>query len=103
MQLADFLRQYAARHEYGIQAGTLAQYGYTLIIFGVWLGRDPSIEDLTDERISLWVDWLRERYAPATAKSQRANVLALWRAAWDQGLIGQPPLRVRFRRAVSCG
>lgn len=98
MLLLDLVGHYTENHVYGVSSGHAKQLRYSVAIFAGWLGRQPELEDLRDDQLSAYVDWLRERYRPDTARTQRGNLLCLWRHAFAWQLVDQEPRRVRRLR-----
>lgn len=93
MQLDDFLQQYLREND--LSADYHCQLTYTLRQFQAWAGRPLALDDLTDDLVNRYLIHLAESRRPATIKSQRGNLLTLWRSAWHAHLCETQPLRVR--------
>lgn len=94
MYLSDYVQTYLLQN----QVGPL--YGYqlrcTIGVFDKWLGRTAKIADLSDELVNKWIIWQQGRgVSPATVRSQRGNLLAIWRSAFQDALTEVEPKRVR--------
>jgi integrase len=93
--LADLVGAYVAEHVYGVSPGYVSQLRLSVELFGRFLGRPATLADLRDVVVSSWVDELVRRVAPATARTQRGNLLAIWRWAFESRRADEAPLRVR--------
>lgn len=80
-----------------VKPETLRQYTIVADLFERWAGGPVPLEQLDEASVS---DWLRDYaagHAPATVRAKKVQLLALWRAAADDGLAGEPSAR-RVRR-----
>lgn len=94
MELDKLLSKYTSEND--LSAEYQKQLRYTLRQFQAWAGRTLSIGDLTDDLINRYLIFLQDqKKRPATIKSQRGNLLTLWRSAWDARLTETKPERVR--------
>ena len=59
--------------------------------FADWLTRPPMLGDLTESTLAAFLVSLSSRAAPNTIKNKRNYLLHLWRAAWEEGLVPNPP------------
>ena len=67
-------------------------YDLTLRQYAEFLGRSPTIDDLTDDSVGAFLNWFRSSgRSPATTNKNRANLLALWRYAARKGLTTRWP------------
>jgi integrase len=98
VDLADLITRYVDDHLYGVSSAYRKQLGYSVAIFSSWLSREATLADLTRDRLNPYVDWLRTRYAPDTARTQRGNLLCLWRYAVEHDLTDAAPIGVRRLR-----
>lgn len=93
------LESFAAR--YVLERELSREYGKSLRAvereFSAWLKRRAQCTDLTDARVNSWLAFLcaANGRARVTMANKRQLLLILWRAAWRDGLVSQPPRRVR--------
>lgn len=60
-------------------------YRNTFTWFGRFLGRPPTLEDLTDHTVTRFLDWFRRKgRSPHTVARERTNLLAFWRWCFRQ-------------------
>lgn len=97
---AQTLGEYA-RRDYSltrdIQAGTLRQYVIVADLVERWAGRPVRLDELDERSVSEWLRDYSATVAPHTVKGKKSMLLALWRAAADDGLCEEPRAR-RVRR-----
>jgi integrase len=74
---------------------TRRQYEIAVRLFERWGGGPVLLESLDELRVSAWLRDLSATRAPSTVRAKRVQVLALWRAAADDGLCTPPTKRVR--------
>lgn len=74
---------------------TRRQYEIAVRSFERWGGGPILLESLDELRVSGWLRDLAATRAPSTVRAKRVQVLALWRAAADDGLCEPPTKRVR--------
>lgn len=74
--------------------GAAYQIDRSCRVFGEWLGRPATVEDLTDKQVSEWACWLETEYAGETAYGHRSRLLGVWRFAARRKLC-DPPAEVR--------
>lgn len=98
MFLRHLVTLYASDHDYGISPGARAQLLYAVGSLERHLGRPAEVADLTDATVNGWIDAMRAVRSPHTVRSQRGSVLTLWRWAWQEGHLDQPPRKVRRLR-----
>lgn len=70
------------------------QLSRSIACFGQHLGRQATIDDLTGDTVSKWLESLEQRLARRTVAGHRTNVMSLWRHLAEQGLV-QAPRQVR--------
>lgn len=92
--LTDILTDYLLS-----RPGTSAEHGrqgkYSVLAFERFLSRPPTVADLTDRTLLMFLAAYGSCNSHATANAKRAYLLALWRfAAYDLHLC-QPPGRIR--------
>jgi len=95
----DLLNQYLESHPYGIADRSALMMRYALSGFGRFCG-SSDLHMLTTDNVNGWIDQLRHTRAPDTVRSQRGSVLTLWWFAYREGLVEEPPLKVRRLRPI---
>ncbi len=83
-----------------IKANTLRQYQITADLFERWAGGPIRLDELDEASVSAWLRDYAATAKPRTVRSKKTQILALWRAAADDGLASEPTAR-RVRR-VRC-
>lgn len=83
MLLSEVLDRYALYRP--IEANSRYQYGRTLGVFGEYLTRDGTTDDLTGDVVSAWVLWMADRWATCSRMGHRNKLLVLWRFAHKRG------------------
>lgn len=84
-----------------IKPDTIRQYQITADLFERWAGGPVPLDQLDEASVSAWLrDYAAGGVKPHTVRSKKNQVLALWRAASDDGLCDEPSAR-RVRR-VRC-
>lgn len=91
--VGEYARGYALMHD--VQPTTVGQYRITADLFERWAGAPVPLDQLDERSVSAWLRDYAARQAPSTVRSKRNQILALWRAAADEGLCEPPTLRVR--------
>lgn len=82
-----------------VQPETVRQYRITAALFERWAGRPVRLDELDEQTVSAWLrDYAASGVQPHTVRAKKVGVLALWRAAADQGLCEPPTRRVRAVR-----
>jgi integrase len=94
MQLAEYLDRYATTRP--VDPGTVRQYSIAVRLLERHAGGPLELEQLQELAVSEWLRELGRTRRPATVRGKRAAVLALWRAAADDGLVDPPRRRVRL-------
>lgn len=94
------LRDYVA-HSYtlirDIRPDSLRQYRVTVNLFDRWNGSPVLLSDLSEQLVSAWLRDYAATASPTTVRSKKVHILAIWRAASDDGLAREPIGR-RIRR-----
>jgi site-specific recombinase XerD len=75
----------------GRSANTVRLYGNTVKQFGKFLGRAPTLEDLSDLTMSRYLDHRCADRSVFTAEKERSQLFAMWRCAADRRLIEYRP------------
>lgn len=97
MRLVDYVRVYATTHQ--LVAETHRQYEVTAERIDAWAGQHVMLSDLNELMVSGWLrDYAAQGWKPATVRSKRTQLMALWRAAADEYLCDPPTRRVRSTR-----
>ncbi len=98
LSLEQILDKYAQAHAYGLASGTVRQLKSSISRYADFLGCDALAKHLNDVQVNSWIDRIRCTHAYDTVRTRRGNILALWRFAWMEGIVEQPPKRVRMPR-----
>ena len=97
LTLSGFLdRIYAIQRPLAVE--TLRQYQMSVALFERWSGGPVPLADLDELAVSEWLRDLALTRSPATCRSKRTQIVALWRAAADDGLCDPPRRRIRSVR-----
>lgn len=83
-----------------VKPETLRQYQITADLFERWAGGPIPLAELDEASVSAWLRDYSATAKPHTVRSKKNQLLALWRAAADDGLTDEPSSR-RVRR-VRC-
>lgn len=83
-----------------VKAETLRQYQIAADLFERWAGGPVPLDQLDEASVSAWLRDYAATVQPRTVRSKKNQILALWRAASDDGLCDEPSAR-RVRR-VRC-
>ena len=97
--LRDYLPAYALTHPLSAQA--LRQYGIAVAMLDRWAGHHVRLDELDAQKVSAWLAHYSQTVKPQTARSKRRQILALWRAAVDDGY-ADPVALMRRVRPVRC-
>jgi integrase len=91
--IGQYARDYGLLHD--VRPGTVAQYVFSADAFEKWAGGPVLLEQLDERSVSAFLRDYAERVKPHTVRSKRRQILALWRAAAEEGLCEPPTLRIR--------
>lgn len=83
-----------------VKPGTLRQYVIVADLVERWAGRPIPLDQIDERSVSEWLRDYAATVKPHTVRSKKNQLLALWRAAADDGLCDEPSAR-RVRR-VRC-
>lgn len=86
---------YSLLHD--VRPSTLRQYVIAADLVERWAGRPVRLDEMDERSVSEWLRDYSATVAPATVKSKKASILALWRSAADDGLASEPVSR-RIRK-----
>lgn len=95
MRLATFTRRYIAERD------VCREYAHALTNlagdFSAWLRRQADTRDFRDATVNRWLADLcsANGRSKTTLANKRRQLLTLWRAAWMDGKVREPPKRVR--------
>ena len=96
--LGAFARDYGLYRE--CCPGAVRQLVIAADLFERWAGAAVRLDQLDERSVSEWLRFLAETRAPATVRSKRVAILALWRAAADEDLCDSPTRRIRSVRVA---
>jgi len=82
-----------------VRPSTLNQYRIVARLFETWAGAPVLLEQLDEKSVSEWLRDYSATAAPATVRGKKNMIMALWRAAADDGLCDLPVGR-RVRRCT---
>jgi integrase len=91
--LGEYASGYALMHD--VKPSTVSQYRITATVFERWAGGAVPLEQLDERSVSAFLRDYSADQSPSTVKSKRNQLMALWRAAADEGLCEPPTHRVR--------
>lgn len=94
--ISEYAEQYSVFHD--IRENTLAQYRLAAKKFEQWFGGPVPLRALTEELLSEFLRDYANSVKPHTVKSKKVQLLAMWRAAADEGLCDPPVRKVRSVR-----
>ena len=97
--LSAFARDYGLLRD--VSPGAVRQLVISAELFERWAGGAVRLDELDERSVSLWLRDLAETRSPATVRSKRVALLALWRAAADEDLCDPPTRRVRSVRVAA--
>jgi integrase len=98
MQLIEYLSIYAAEHEYGLRANTIAFHRAAIGSWSRFEQREVTTDDLTPATLNRFLDWTRLNRKPDTFRTVRGAILTIWRHAFDTGRASSPPIGLRKMR-----
>jgi hypothetical protein len=96
MRVVDYVQLYATTHE--LTPETVRQYQTTAERLEVWAGEPVLLTDLSELLVSAFLRDYAAGVKPATVRSKRTQLMALWRSAADEYLCEPPTRRVRTAR-----
>lgn len=97
MRVVDYVEVYATTHD--IEPETVRQYRVTAERLELWAGERVMLTDLNELMVSAFLrDYATSGVRPATVRSKRTQIMALWRSAADEYLCEPPARRVRSAR-----
>lgn len=95
MLLTDFVESYALSHD--IRGSTVEQYRTTARVLNGWNQKPIVVSAMSDELVNRFLRDYASASKPHTVASKRRQLLALWRAASEEGLC-KPPRKIRAVR-----
>lgn len=94
MTLERFIHEHYVPSRLGIRPESVRQMEISVRLLDRWAGRQVNVSELSDQLIrSFLSDYLKTASA-ATVNAKRRQLLALWRAAADDGLVDRRPGRI---------
>ena len=94
MTLAGYVDEYELQRD--LRAETVRQFRMAARMFERWHGGPVALDQLDERLVSEFLmDYQRRPSSPASVRSKRVQILALWRAAADDGLCRAPTRRIR--------
>ena len=94
--LGEYVRQsYSLLRD--VRPGSLRQLVISADLLERWAGGPVRLDQLNEQTVSAWLRDYSATVRPATVRAKKAAILALWRAAADEGLAEDPVAR-RVRR-----
>ena len=101
MTLTEFFEEHYLPMNPGLSAGTIKLYHLTIKKFGRFLDRQPTLDDLTDQRVGKFMRFCAERgNAPRTVNKERCNLLSMWNLSHKMGVTSRGPLVGKFKVAT---
>lgn len=76
-----------------VKADTVRQYVIVADLFERWAGGPVALDSLDEKSVSAWLRDYSEARRPATVRGKKNMLLALWRAAADDGMCEEPVAR----------
>lgn len=94
MTIDEFMRElfFPARD---MEPNTRVLYEIKARRFSRWLGRPATLADLTEPTVNAYLEHRLKEVRRATAKGDRAHLVALWNAAYDLRILDDVPRRVK--------
>lgn len=100
MTVKDYVGAYALSHD--LAPATIEQLGFAVKALDKWLERSALLAELSDDLLNRWITArLAQGKSRRTVRGQRGAILTLWRAAHDDGLVENPPRRVKIVKTPS--
>lgn len=96
LTVRQFVEHYAANH--AVEPSTVYQYRVTAERLDDWAGGPVYLDELDERVVSAWLRDYGATVRPATVRSKRNQLLALWRAAAAEFLCDPPTRRVLTTR-----
>lgn len=100
MQLLSLIE--LLRLERDLKSSSLDQLRFTVGNLRSYLNREPVIDDLSDDTLNRWIDWMAttpgrhgKMRARRTIKTQRNNAVLLWNFAWESERLDRRQMRVK--------
>lgn len=100
MLLSDLVACYRLERE--VKDSSVQQLSCTVSLLTQYLGRPATLDDLNDDTINRWVEWMTitpskrgGHRSRSTVATQRNNAVLIWNYAWESERIDRQPRRVR--------
>lgn len=94
--LGAYSREYGLLRD--VRPETLRQYQIAADVVERWAGQPIRLDELDERTVSAFLRDYSGQVAASTVRSKRNQILALWRAAAEDGLCEPPTRRVRAAR-----
>ena len=82
-----------------IGAESVRQMEISIRVAEQWAGRTLTIEDFSEDAVRRFLSEYRKTHSASTTNSKRCQLLALWRCAWEEDMLPNPPKARKIRRA----
>lgn len=101
MTLHELIDEYVSSHPYGVSCSWAAQLRWAVSAWSSFVGHPLTVDYLERVYLNSYIDWLRANRAPDTARSRRGAILALWRYAYEEGIVEHGPRKIRKLRPIT--
>lgn len=95
----EFFRSVYVPSRIDLCAESIRQMEFSLTVMERWIGRPVTLDDCDEDFLRRFLTHYRRTHAAATTNSKRCQLLAIWRCAWEEGYVDQPPKAKRVRKA----
>lgn len=99
MLLKDFVPRYVEKSETPIRESTVVFLKSAVGTMRKWGDRDVRVDELSDQFVNLFLDWLRKNRANDTFRTVRGAIKTLWVAAVKQGFNASPPAELKKHKS----
>jgi len=72
---------------------------FSVRVLDRWAKRAVILDDLSEDLVRQFLCEYRRSHSAATTNSKRCQLLAIWRCAWEEGYLAQPPRARQIRKA----
>ena len=84
-ELVDYLHDVYLTDRINLRQSTVQQIEVSIKIFGRFLERPATIDDLRKDTIVKFMAWYAGLVKGSTVNAKRKDLVAIWRVAWDKG------------------
>lgn len=99
--MSDFLREVYVPSRIDLTADTVRQMQISIRALEAFAGKRLTLGELSEDLLRKFLSAYRGRCSASTVNSKRCQLLALWRAAFDEEYLAAPPRTSKIRRARS--